>query len=263
MSLAVPSRIASEIPGRMRVHLTVRRREDRALLAAAAERLQRERGVRSATILDDLRVIVAPLIDAPELPGGDEGGKEEKGLASAVQDLEDRIFLATGKRVRIATVGPLVVVALGVAHVALFGLMIETLPGILLIWIGLDTFVKLNPDLVYGPRLEQRVVDMLSLPDQQRQIVTFVMRSGLATAGEIATHLGIEDAALRAYLRKLVEEGYLAEVSGDGESRYRPASARRRASSLSAELWQKLDADASAAPSAPRQRRPSRIPENL
>lgn len=213
-------------------------------------------------VVDDILVIVAPFIQAPEGVGGDEG-TAERGLTGAVQDLEDRIFLATGKRVRIATIGPLVVVGLGLVHIAVFGLMIETLPGILLVWIGLDTFVKLNPDLVYGPRLEQRVVDMLGLPDQERQIVTFVIRNEPATAGEIAARFGLEEAPLRAYLRKLVEDGYLAEVGEEGERRYRPASARRRASTLSDELWQKLDSGPSEAPPAPRRRRPSQVPESL
>jgi predicted ArsR family transcriptional regulator len=101
------------------------------------------------------------------------------------------------------------------------------------------------------------------LPDQERQIVTFVMRNELVTASELSAHTGLVEAALRAHLRKLVEEGYLVELTEDGETRYRPATSRRRGSSLSAELWQKIDAGEGTAPPAPPRRRRSQIPDDL
>jgi amino acid permease len=102
--------------------------------------------------------------------------------------------------------------------------------------------------------------DLLTLPDETRQLLTWLMRRGEATAAEIAAHSGQDAATTQLLLADLVEQGLLVErpataseaatagsategVAAAGSARYRPQLALRRGLTLPSELWERLDGE--------------------
>jgi DNA-binding transcriptional ArsR family regulator len=204
---------------------------------------QRRQGV--LRVVEDLVTIVGTFFEAPEVSG--DGG-EPKTFGQAIQNLEERVYLKTGRRVHLATIVPAGIVGVGVVQVAMFGLMLETLPGIVLVWFGIDAYLKLNPQLVYGPKMEQSVVDIIGLPDVERQIVTRLLREGSASVEEVARHVKLDEFAARAHLNGLIDDGYVEQFEESGEIRYRPTRTRKRGSSLGAGIWDKIDAKGGSPP---------------
>lgn len=87
--------------------------------------------------------------------------------------------------------------------------------------------------------------DVLSLPDDQRQLIIWMVRQGTVTLGEIAQHLDQLEAAAQDLIDRLVEQGYVQIVVTEAESafdrqiayrvqhlQYRPGSGNLDASHL-------------------------------
>ncbi|MBM2810290.1 MAG: Penicillinase repressor [Chloroflexi bacterium] len=190
--------------------------------------------------IEDIMVVFGALFESPEV----SGDREPHTFSEAVRNLEQQIFLRTGYRIRLNTAIPVAVVGMGVVHVALYGIMIETIPGVVLIWFGLDAYLKLNPHLVYGNEVEQNVVDIIGLPDAQRKIVTWLLRQGNSSVEEIAQGCRTDEFATSAYLRELVDDGFVQEYEEDGRTQYRPTPTRKRGSSLATDIWDRIGLDA-------------------
>jgi hypothetical protein len=99
-------------------------------------------------VLEDLDVIVGTVLDVPHIEGPAEGRGYSKAaitLAGALDDLDRRISVLTGHTLDLRILFPLSVVGAGVWQIMVSGLMLETLPGWLLVWLGFDIFLKLHP----------------------------------------------------------------------------------------------------------------------
>jgi len=89
------------------------------------------------------------------------------------------------------------------------------------------------------------MADVFVLPDSQRQILTWMMREGITgqetvSLAQVATHTGQSEAVVRTMLNALVEQGFIQELEGEGETRYRPRLAARRGRQLTEDIWQAL-----------------------
>jgi hypothetical protein len=98
-------------------------------------------------LLGDLDVIVATVMDAPHLDVPDAGGTQSTAgltLAGALDDLDRRVLGLTGHTVNFRTLFPLSLAGVGVWRIWEQGLMIEMVPGWLLVWLAFDAFVKFH-----------------------------------------------------------------------------------------------------------------------
>jgi len=99
-------------------------------------------------LLEALDVIVGSLLDAPQIEeptAGDGRSKAAVTLAEALDDLDKRVAGLTGHTLNLRSLFPLSLAGLGVWRISESGLMLEMVPGWLLIWLAFDSFVKLHP----------------------------------------------------------------------------------------------------------------------
>lgn len=82
------------------------------------------------------------------------------------------------------------------------------------------------------------MMDLLDLPDAERDLVQFLLRQGETDLSALAAHSGQEPAALRQTLEGLMEQGFLGR--GEGES-WRALLAPKRARLSSRNLWAALE----------------------
>jgi hypothetical protein len=72
-----------------------------------------------------------------------ERGHSEVGsaFAGAIDDIDNRIYVLTGRKVDLKVLFPLTLAGFGVWQIMKYGLTIE---GFLLIWFAIDTFLRLH-----------------------------------------------------------------------------------------------------------------------
>ncbi len=90
------------------------------------------------------------------------------------------------------------------------------------------------------------IVDLLTLSNVQRQIVTWMMREevageGTVTLAEVAAFTGQPEAMARITLNALVKQGVIEAWEEEGVVRYRPRPVARRGRQLPEEIWRALD----------------------
>jgi len=165
-------RLASHSRGRLRVRVG-RGTHREKLLARIKEHLQAQPGVSDVDIhpatgsavvtydhneqsgagilrlMGDLDVVVASFHPSPD----DHAVDSHLGLPSvteAIDDLDQYLHETMGVRVNLRMAVPLGLLAIGVWSVAKRGLMIDSVPGWVFLWLAFDTFVKLHwhPELL-------------------------------------------------------------------------------------------------------------------
>jgi hypothetical protein len=174
--------VASHIPGRLRVRL---QRESRHphILNRIKEKLEEQPGVHAVEVnhaagsvtvkydhqlhvgtgilglLEDFDVLVGTVMDVPRIGGA--AGSEGAGvvtLADALNDLNSRISALTGISLDLKVLFPVALAGTGLWLIAVNGLMIETMPGWLLVWFAFDAYLKLNPHGVAAEQLPIPIV---------------------------------------------------------------------------------------------------------
>lgn len=159
------ARIASHIPGRLRVKLAAANRNAQ-VMARIKERLAGVAGIDAVDLndttgsimvrydrekhtmggihemLEDVDVVLANLTDAPCF---DENTKKPTTFIGAVEDLNKRLSGATGVTIDLKTILPLTLLGAGVWTIARQGLRATQVPAWALIWLAFDAFVKLHP----------------------------------------------------------------------------------------------------------------------
>jgi len=154
------AQLASLVRGRLRVKLHPESRAPH-LMEEIQRRLQSREGIHEVRVnpltgsvtvnydherygttgilglLEDLDVIVESTVAGEHPPTG--------GFIAAIDDLNARIYGATGVPVDLKIAMPLTFVAAGIWSIGKKGLMIEALPGWLFLWLAFDMFVKLHP----------------------------------------------------------------------------------------------------------------------
>lgn len=164
-------RIASLVPGRLRVKL---HRESRApqVMERIKDNLQSKEGIEGVKVnpstgsisvqydhahlstsgilglLEDLDVVIESTIPAPEVEESGAIGRgyaQSEGFIAAINDLNRRIYAASGVPIDLKIVLPLTFAGAGIWSIAKKGLMIESVPGWLFLWFAFDMFVKLHP----------------------------------------------------------------------------------------------------------------------
>lgn len=85
------------------------------------------------------------------------------------------------------------------------------------------------------------MADILSLPNDERQLINWMVRAGEVTLAEVVAQLGQDEATVQARLAALIEKGFMREIPSQGETHYQIRMAPRRKRNLPDNLWQALD----------------------
>lgn len=85
-----------------------------------------------------------------------------------------------------------------------------------------------------------RMLDLLTLPDPQRQTLNWMLRQGSVTLAQIATQTGQDNEQVNAFLASLVERGFVKITETDGEIRYVPNLVARQ-TAIGRDFWTLLD----------------------
>jgi len=163
--------VTSHIPGRMRVRLHKDFRHT-AVLHHIQHKLTERPGVGEVRVnqaagsltvhydaqhypgsslfeaFQDLDVILGTVLDVPlvaEPSVGPGQSQAAMSLATALDDLDHRISAFTGRSLNLRALFPLSLAAIGIRQILKQGLMLDTAPGWLLVWLAFDAFVKLHP----------------------------------------------------------------------------------------------------------------------
>jgi hypothetical protein len=158
-----PARVASDIPGRLRVKLGPQSRAP-DVLDGIRRRLKSHAGIHHVTvdtisgsvrvhydpqhhetrgvlaIFEDCRCIFENLESMTE-----SSSAPSTGFLAAVEDLNVRLSAATGIPVDLKLLLPLTLFGAGLWSIARRGLMVESVPGLVFVWLAVDSFVKLHP----------------------------------------------------------------------------------------------------------------------
>ena len=162
-----PARIASLVPGRLRLKLH-RTSRDTQVMHRIKSGLESHEGIHDVRVnplsgsvtvrydrkchgtagilgwLEDLDVMVDSI---GHLPSVDDGERlAGPGFLAAMEDVNRRLYGLTGLPIDVKLLLPLALVGAGIWSTARKGLMIETVPGWLFLWFAFDMFVKLHPN---------------------------------------------------------------------------------------------------------------------
>jgi len=165
------ARIASAIPGRLRLKLHPSHR-DQEIMNGIKRGLEPADGVHDVKInrstgsitvrydharqtrdgvlglLQDLDVVVQSMGHVPSVEASEGGTRKyagSEGFLAAVNDLNRRIYGETGVTVDLKLLLPAAFAGAGIWSIARKGLMVESVPGWLFLWFAFDMFVKLHP----------------------------------------------------------------------------------------------------------------------
>lgn len=94
------------------------------------------------------------------------------------------------------------------------------------------------------------MVDVFTLSDSVRHLVSWIMRQGEVGLAEAAAQTHQSEEAARTMLDTLVEQGFVRKMDTGGLPRYRPLLARKRGHQLPRHIWRALDEKVEVAPSA-------------
>jgi hypothetical protein len=90
-----------------------------------------------------------------------------------------------------------------------------------------------NPGLDMG--------NILDLPDDLREIITWMLRESHVDLPQMTAHLGKDEAAARAMIDSLLEQGYVREIDIKGEVEYRVRLKPKRKVNMPSNLWKALE----------------------
>lgn len=85
------------------------------------------------------------------------------------------------------------------------------------------------------------VLDVLTLPDDQQQLLNWIMRQGEVNFTDVVAHLGEDEGVARRLLELLLEQHFVQEIPGEGESFYRIKLACKRRRDLPQKIWNALE----------------------
>lgn len=85
-------------------------------------------------------------------------------------------------------------------------------------------------------------LDILALPEEQRELVAWLSRERTATAAEIAAGLEKDEAEIRSLLQELLDAGHV-NMENEEAGRYRVRFGSRRHPNLPSDIWRKAGLD--------------------
>jgi predicted transcriptional regulator len=85
-----------------------------------------------------------------------------------------------------------------------------------------------------------KMLDVMSLPDEQRSVVNWLIRKSEATLAEIVEQTGQSEPVVQTMLNDLVQQGFVQPIEVEGKQCYRPILGSKPKSRLSKNIWDAL-----------------------
>jgi predicted transcriptional regulator len=90
------------------------------------------------------------------------------------------------------------------------------------------------------------MADVLSLPDEERELVTWLLRQREVTLAEVGEHLDRDLTEAERLLVNLENKGFVERVPMTNPARFRSQRMAKHTSRLGSDLWRALDDSAGA-----------------
>jgi predicted transcriptional regulator len=75
---------------------------------------------------------------------------------------------------------------------------------------------------------ERTMADVLTLPENLRSVIDYLIEQGESELQEIAAHIGQDETSTRVLLTELIEKGFVQEMVASRKHRYRVRLVSRR-----------------------------------
>ena len=85
-----------------------------------------------------------------------------------------------------------------------------------------------------------KMLDVMSLPDEQRSVVNWLIRKTEATLAEIVEQTEQSEPVVQTMLNDLVQQGFVQVIEVEGKQHYRPLLGSKPKSRLSKNIWDAL-----------------------
>ncbi|ALF55386.1 CopY family transcriptional repressor [Nostoc piscinale CENA21] len=83
-------------------------------------------------------------------------------------------------------------------------------------------------------------LDILDLPDEQRQLINWITRQQKVTLAEVAIHLNTTEELAQQHLKTLINQGFIQQLDDSELIYYQPYFREKKKSKLSQNIWDKL-----------------------
>ena len=90
------------------------------------------------------------------------------------------------------------------------------------------------------------MMDLLDLPPLERQLLTWMLRSGEVSVAQVCERLQVSLPEAEALLLSLEQRGYVRQIPGADPPRFGHSPMPKTGRRLSSGLWRALDGDADA-----------------
>ncbi|WP_414577684.1 MarR family transcriptional regulator [Anabaena sp. CCY 9402-a] len=85
------------------------------------------------------------------------------------------------------------------------------------------------------------LTEIANLPDEQRQLMNWIIRQQQVTLAEIATHQDISHQEAQEQIQNLISQGFIQIVNDSDTTYYKPHFASPKKRNLSQNIWDKLE----------------------
>lgn len=87
---------------------------------------------------------------------------------------------------------------------------------------------------------QKNLIDVMDLPDDQRQIVNWIIHQQKVTLSEVAIHLNISEEMAQQHLQILISQEFIQKLDDSESVYYQPRFATQKKSKLTQNIWDKL-----------------------
>ncbi|WP_414552437.1 ArsR family transcriptional regulator [Anabaena sp. CCY 0017] len=88
--------------------------------------------------------------------------------------------------------------------------------------------------------IQKSITDVMNLPDDERQLVNWIIDQKKVTLSEVAVHTNQAEAIAQSSLQSLINQGFIQEFNHSDSVYYQPRFITHKKSRLSANIWDKL-----------------------
>jgi len=84
------------------------------------------------------------------------------------------------------------------------------------------------------------ILDIMNLPDEQRQLVNWIIQQQKVSLSEVAVHLNISEELAQQHLQTLITQGFIQKPDNSEPEYYQPQFPTQKKSKLTQNIWDKL-----------------------
>ncbi len=87
---------------------------------------------------------------------------------------------------------------------------------------------------------QKSISDVINLPDNERQLVNWIIDQKKVTLAEVAVHTNQSEEIAEISIQSLMNQGFIQELNDSDSVYYQPLFITHKKSRLSANIWDKL-----------------------